>query len=80
MCAALLAFRIWSIERRTTHSIELVRSEDKLTPVVRIVLESGLINAAFLFVFVMTLAAGSSSYEIMSELVSSALRAASSTC
>ena len=36
----------------------------------RIILESGLINAAFLFAFVMTLAFGSTSLEIMSEMVS----------
>ena len=46
-------------------------------PVVRIVLESGLINAAFLFAFVMTLASGSSSLETMSEMVRLPLRAAS---
>ena len=42
---------------------------DQLTPIVRIILESGLLNAAFLFAFVMTLAFGSSSLEIMSEMV-----------
>ena len=35
----------------------------------RIILESGLFNAAFLFAFVMTLAFGSTSLEIMSEMV-----------
>lgn len=44
-------------------------SEQKLTPIVRIVLESGLINAAFLFAYVMTIAFGSISLEILSEMV-----------
>ena len=45
-------------------------SEHKLTPIARIILESGLLNAAFLFAFVMTVVFGSSSLEIMSEMVS----------
>ena len=45
-------------------------SEHKLTPIARIILESGLLNAAFLFAFVMTVVFSSSSLEIMSEMAS----------
>lgn len=44
-------------------------STSTLTPIVRIILESGIINAAYLFAYVMTLAFGSQGLEIMSEMV-----------
>ncbi|KAI0794279.1 hypothetical protein C8Q74DRAFT_567182 [Fomes fomentarius] len=68
MATSLLAFRIWWHERRGVGSLNLDGSEQKLTPIVRIVLESGLINAAFLFAYVMTVAFGSISLEILSEM------------
>ena len=68
---ALLASRIWWMDRQGSRVIaEIAGSEHRLHPAVRIILESGLLNAAFLFAFVMTLAFGSSSLEIMSEMVS----------
>lgn len=68
---ALLASRIWWMDRKGSRAFsELEGTGHRLHPVVRIVLESGLLNAVFLFAFVMTLAFGSSSLEIMSEMVS----------
>ena len=67
IAAALLAFRIWWVDRRLSNAGEVSRSS--LTPVVRIVLESGIINAAYLFAYVMTLEFGSEGLEIMSEMV-----------
>lgn len=66
---ALLAYRIWSIDRQVQASGARSASQSRLNPVVRIVMESGLANAAYLFVFVMTLEFGSQALEIMSEMV-----------
>ncbi len=44
-------------------------SQSRLSPIVRIVLESGMLNAAYLFAYVMTLNFGSQGLEIMSEMV-----------
>ncbi|KAI0674667.1 hypothetical protein C8Q78DRAFT_1067624 [Trametes maxima] len=63
---SMLAYRIWSVDRQTKGGMESGAS--RLTPIVRIVLESGLINAAFLFVYVMTLEFGTQGLEIMSEM------------
>ncbi|RDX54047.1 hypothetical protein OH76DRAFT_1059011 [Lentinus brumalis] len=68
LATSLLASRIWYMDRTGTHALDLEGAEHKLTPVIRIILESGLLNAAFLFAFVMTLAFGSTSLEIMSEM------------
>ena len=65
----MLAFRIWYVD----HQMEKITSErvdSRLLPIVRIILESGIINAAYLFVYVMTLNFGSQGLEIMSEMVS----------
>ncbi|KAH9851891.1 hypothetical protein C2E23DRAFT_886105 [Lenzites betulinus] len=69
LATSLLAYRIWSVDRETHSALQV--SEDpqsRLSPIVRIILESGLINAAYLFVFVMTLEFGSQALEIMSEM------------
>lgn len=66
--AALLAYRIWSIDRQVQGALN-TDMESRLSPIVRIVLESGVMNAAYLFVFVMTLEFGSQALEIMSEMV-----------
>ncbi|KAI0652735.1 hypothetical protein C8Q79DRAFT_118161 [Trametes meyenii] len=66
--AALLAFRIWSIDRRLKNALESEVDNSRLTPIVRIILESGLINAAYLFVMVVTLEAKSEALELMSEM------------
>ncbi|OSD02601.1 hypothetical protein PYCCODRAFT_1425172 [Trametes coccinea BRFM310] len=65
--AAMLAFRIWSVDRSMKTVMEPGR-KSRLSPIVRIVLESGLLNAAYLFVYVMTLEFGSEGLEIMSEM------------
>lgn len=65
-----MASRIWYLGRNRSHVLDCEGSEHKLTPIARIILESGLLNAAFLFAFVMTVVFGSSSLEIMSEMVS----------
>ena len=57
------------MDRAAVNALEMEEPEHKLTPIVRIILESGLLNAAFLFAFVMTLVFGSTSLEIMSMMV-----------
>ncbi|KAI9061592.1 hypothetical protein FKP32DRAFT_1575597 [Trametes sanguinea] len=64
---SMLAFRIWSVDRSMKTVMEPGR-KSRLSPIVRIVLESGLLNAAYLFVYVMTLEFGSEGLEIMSEM------------
>ncbi|KAI0673994.1 hypothetical protein C8Q78DRAFT_1068177 [Trametes maxima] len=68
MATSLLAFRIWSIDRRLKSALESEADNSRLTPIVRIILESGLINAAYLFVMVVTLEAKSEVLELMSEM------------
>ena len=65
---ALLAFRIWHVDHQRAQLVEEAAGS-RLTPVVRIILESGAINAATLFAFVMTLSFGSQGLEVMSEMV-----------
>ena len=66
---ALLAYRIWSQSHVAPFPTTYQTKTRRFAPVMRIILESGLINAAFLFAFVMTLVFGSSSLEIMSSMV-----------
>ncbi|KAH9945032.1 uncharacterized protein BXZ73DRAFT_96020 [Epithele typhae] len=78
LATSLLAFRIWWVDREMNNVLSGSQTaelegpfggqQSALTPVVRIVLESGLINAAYLFAYVMTLAFGSQSLELMSEM------------
>ncbi|OJT09794.1 hypothetical protein TRAPUB_13753 [Trametes pubescens] len=68
LATSLLAYRIWSIDRKVKASGARGAPQSRLNPVVRIVMESGLANAAYLFVFVMTLEFGSQALEIMSEM------------
>ncbi|KAL7283022.1 hypothetical protein ACG7TL_002446 [Trametes sanguinea] len=64
------SYRIWSVDnqsrRNALQSDET--STSRLRPLVRIVMESGALNAAFLFAFMMTLKLGSQALEIMSEM------------
>ena len=64
----MLAFRIWHVDRQTAERTG-DRANPSLTPIVRIILESGILNAAYLFAYVMTLNFGSQGLEIMSEMV-----------
>lgn len=70
----MLAYRIWSVDRDMKKLNIETESEpgrrSSLSPILRIILESGLINAAYLFAYVMTLEFGSQGLEIMSEMVS----------
>lgn len=68
---ALLAYRIWSTDRAVVQVMNLdLRSEHhRLTPILRIVLESGAINAALLSAFVIAAAFESPGLEIVSEMV-----------
>ena len=66
----MLAFRIWYVDHQLTGAT-MERANASLAPIVRIVLESGVLNAAYLFVYVMTLNFGSQGLEIMSEMVRS---------
>ncbi|KAI1789487.1 hypothetical protein LXA43DRAFT_1154424 [Ganoderma leucocontextum] len=63
----MLAFRIWHVDHQMA-STTIERANTSLMPIVRIVLESGILNAAYLFVYVMTLNFGSQGLEIMSEM------------
>ncbi|KAI0738430.1 hypothetical protein C8Q80DRAFT_243485 [Daedaleopsis nitida] len=62
----LLAYRIWSVERKTT-SVMLEKSST-LFPVLRIILESGLINVAYMFAFAMILMFGPQAVELMCDM------------
>ena len=64
---ALIAYRIWTFNREGRDVLRKMRSST--TPVIRIVLESGAVNAAFLFVFVMVVVNNSPSLELVSEMV-----------
>lgn len=66
---ALLAYRIWSVDRQLSNALDHGSERSRLTPIARIILESGLMNAAYLFVMVMTLEFGSEILELMSEMV-----------
>ncbi|TBU38607.1 hypothetical protein BD309DRAFT_874014 [Dichomitus squalens] len=67
LATSLLAFRIWYVDRQRAH-VAIDSPGSSLTPIIRIILESGAINAATLFAFVMTLSFGSQGLEIMSEM------------
>ena len=64
----LLAYRIWSIDREVRNI--LPARTTSLMPVVRIILESGLINVAYLFAFVLVVEFGSQAFELMCDMVS----------
>ncbi|KAI0738427.1 hypothetical protein C8Q80DRAFT_243316 [Daedaleopsis nitida] len=68
LATSLLAFRIWSVDRNTNKAILSRSSTRTLFPVVRIVLESGLINAAYLFAFMMVVAFDPSVAELMCDV------------
>lgn len=62
---ALLAFRIWQVERQSRQVVQL--GSTSLLSVLRLVLESGALNAAYLLAYVITLVSGSEGLETMSE-------------
>ncbi|KAI0322970.1 hypothetical protein OF83DRAFT_1181048 [Amylostereum chailletii] len=66
VATSLLAYRIWDVERQSAHALD--NSQARLMPIVRIVLESGAISAAYLFAYVMCLSVGSQGLELMSEM------------
>ncbi|KAK7039156.1 hypothetical protein VNI00_010060 [Paramarasmius palmivorus] len=66
IATSLLAYRIWSVNRRMKDMVD--DSTSTLTPVVRIILESGMLNAAYLFAYVMAIAFGSQGLELISEM------------
>ncbi|KAI0628050.1 hypothetical protein C8Q77DRAFT_1068729 [Trametes polyzona] len=74
LATSLLAYRIWSIERKLKSAMDTrgttmsALPPSRISPLIRIVLESGLMNAAYLFVFLMTLEFGSQALEIISEM------------
>ena len=63
----MLAFRIWLIDREV-QAILPARSTS-LMPVMRIILESGLINVAYLFAFVLVVEFGPEAFELMCDMV-----------
>ena len=64
----LLATRIWYVDRQRAH-LAAEAAGSNLTPIVRVILESGAINAATLLAFVITLSVGSQGLEVISEMV-----------
>ncbi|EPQ55568.1 hypothetical protein GLOTRDRAFT_128796 [Gloeophyllum trabeum ATCC 11539] len=63
---ALAAFRIWHRSRKTAKVVGATTSS--LMPVVKIVVESGALNAAYMLANTITLAAGTEGLETMAEL------------
>ncbi|EJF57160.1 hypothetical protein BD309DRAFT_994349 [Dichomitus squalens] len=71
LATSMLAFRIWYVDRQRARQrgpIAVDAYWASLTPIIRIILESGAINAATLFAFVMTLSFGSQGLEVISEM------------
>ncbi|KAF9472744.1 hypothetical protein BDN70DRAFT_886614 [Pholiota conissans] len=66
VATSLLAFRIWQVDRR--NRIILGGSTSTLMPIVKILIESGAINAAYLFVYNVTLLSGSQALEFMAQV------------
>ncbi|TDL19927.1 hypothetical protein BD410DRAFT_693330, partial [Rickenella mellea] len=67
---SLLAYRIWTHERRITSTMSKgsrFKSFDNLT-IVKIILESGFINAAYLLSYLIVLRSGSQGLEIMASI------------
>ncbi|KAF5372441.1 hypothetical protein D9757_009925 [Collybiopsis confluens] len=67
IATSLLAFKIWSVDRHLRGMVE-VQSTSALTPVVRIIMESGMLNVAYLFAYVMAIGLGSQGLELISEM------------
>ncbi|KAF5327360.1 hypothetical protein D9619_004994 [Psilocybe cf. subviscida] len=66
VATSLLAFRIWQVDRRTR--AVLGTSTSSLMPIVKILVESGAINAAYLFIYNVTLLSGSQALEFMAQV------------
>lgn len=65
----LLVYRVWS----TTHQIgqfKASHSNSSILPIIKVVLETGLVNAAYLLVYTVVYKAGSVALEIMASIVS----------
>ncbi|KAF9559578.1 hypothetical protein CPC08DRAFT_666314, partial [Agrocybe pediades] len=65
VATGLLAFRIWQVDRRARRALA---SGSTLMPIVKILVESGAINAAYLFIYNVTLLSGSQSLEFMAQV------------
>jgi len=66
VATSLLAFRIWQVDRR--NRALLGTSSSSLMPIVKILVESGAINAAYLFIYNVTLLSGSQALEFMAQV------------
>ncbi|KAF8148701.1 hypothetical protein B0H34DRAFT_668413 [Crassisporium funariophilum] len=66
VATSLLAFRIWTVDRRTRNVMGV--SSSSLMPIVKILVESGAINAGYLFIYNVTLLTGSQSLEFMAQV------------
>ncbi|KAG7089803.1 hypothetical protein E1B28_011453 [Marasmius oreades] len=64
---SLLAYRIWSVNKRLRDMVTEEKS-NLTTPVVRIILESGALNVAYLFAYVMAIGWSSQGLELISEM------------
>ncbi|KAG7089810.1 hypothetical protein E1B28_011459 [Marasmius oreades] len=67
VATSLLAYRIWSVNKRLQDMVTK-ESESSLTPVIRIILESGALNVAYLFAYVMAIGLSSQGLELISEM------------
>lgn len=68
---SLLAFKIWQVDRAARRF--MAGSGSSLVPVLRIVVESGAMNAAYLFVYTMTLVTGTEALETMAEMATAVI-------
>ncbi|KAF5372442.1 hypothetical protein D9757_009924 [Collybiopsis confluens] len=68
IATSLLAFKIWSVDRHLRGMVTEIESTSTLTPVVRIILESGMLNVAYLFAYIMAIVLGSQGLELISEM------------
>ncbi|KAF8589743.1 hypothetical protein K439DRAFT_1404748 [Ramaria rubella] len=68
LATSFLAFRIWGVHRRTKH--HLTAKGSTLMPIFRIIIESGAMNAAYLFVYNLMVLIGSEALEFMASVAS----------
>ncbi|KII84677.1 hypothetical protein PLICRDRAFT_32316 [Plicaturopsis crispa FD-325 SS-3] len=54
IATACLAFKIWSVDRRSRRNLDI--HAKSLTPILLVIIESGALNAAFIFAFTFTFA------------------------
>ncbi|KAF5327231.1 hypothetical protein D9619_004915 [Psilocybe cf. subviscida] len=66
VATSLLAFRIWQVDHRARALIGT--STSSLMPIVKILIESGALNAAYLLIYSVTLLSGTEAMELMAQV------------